>query len=146
MIFRWMQETPYVFQCEFVVSKCHACGDCADWRATNWQRLHYDIVKWICNFHKERIGLLNLEPDQCHADPCIGEVDNSGALYPVCYMSLIKDKVCPTCKEPLSQTLDAYHHDHGWVVAGFNHKLWLSVHCRRCNYDWSLTKLGVPVQ
>jgi hypothetical protein len=43
--------------------------------------------------------------------------------------------------------LDAYPHEGGWYTQdheGKVHKLWLSIRCPKCGYDWSLNKLGVP--
>lgn len=52
---------------------------------------------------------------------------------------------CPTCKTELGP-IEFYPHDGGWKVEGYDTRLWLSKNCRRCRYDWSLWKIGVPRQ
>lgn len=59
------------------------------------------------------------------------------------YAEMIKDKTCNWCGEELPDLIDTYEHKYGWDVEGFPTKQWLSVHCPKCDYDWSLWKLGV---
>jgi hypothetical protein len=60
------------------------------------------------------------------------------------YEKMVKGKTCKWCGHDLSGvSVDYYDHDGGWEVEGFDNKLWLSVHCHGCDYDWSLWKLGV---
>ncbi len=63
------------------------------------------------------------------------------------YRALIVVKFCNWHNEPvaLSPTIDAYPHPNGWPVSGeVSERVWLSVQCPKCKYDWSLEKLGVP--
>jgi hypothetical protein len=60
------------------------------------------------------------------------------------YGRLLRGKTCNFCGGPLSRLIDAYPHSGGWLVKGFQGRQWLSVRCRKCNYDWSLWKLDIP--
>ena len=61
--------------------------------------------------------------------------------------SLVKEfkrNTCICCGAPLDfDHVDMYDHDGGWGITPEIPKQWLSVHCDNCNYDISLTKLGV---
>ena len=62
------------------------------------------------------------------------------------YAEMVEGKKCRWCGEVLiveEHDIDYYDHDGGWSVRGFDKKQWLSVHCEKCDYDWSLWKLGV---
>jgi len=65
-------------------------------------------------------------------------------------MARVTTKTCqwdnrthPSSTVKLSDVIDAYEHDNGWALAGFEHRLWLSLKCPGCGYDWPLDKLGV---
>jgi len=62
------------------------------------------------------------------------------------YQEAIKEDVCKWCGyRGLSKLpVDMYPHENGWTVAGELERQWLSVRCPKCDYDWSLWKLGVP--
>ena len=60
--------------------------------------------------------------------------------------SIIKfaTKKCPLCgKELKFDHVDMYDHDGGWFVIPEIPKQWISTYCHNCNYDVSLSKLGV---
>lgn len=90
------------------------------------------------------IIILDPEDEGCHALDCHGAVDPLQQNDPATYLGLIKGKRCCWDYSILATTLNAYEHDGGWSVRGYKHKLWLSVKCLKCGYDWSLNKLGVP--
>jgi hypothetical protein len=46
-------------------------------------------------------------------------------------------------KDLLTDEIRGYHpHAEGWPLQGT--RVWLYVHCNKCEHDWSLNKLGVP--
>jgi len=53
------------------------------------------------------------------------------------------EQTCPRCKTQLDH-VEYYPHEGGWNVEGYDTRLWLSKHCSKCDYDWSLWKIGVP--
>jgi len=59
------------------------------------------------------------------------------------YEKLIKGKKCKWCGTELPQKIEYYEHSGGWVVEGFDSKLWLYVVCPKCKYQWALWKLGI---
>lgn len=60
------------------------------------------------------------------------------------YSRMCNTDTCRWCGEILTGNVDVYSHSDGWRVVGYTEKQWLSRHCSKCNYDWSLNKLGVP--
>jgi hypothetical protein len=77
-------------------------------------------------------------------DRCAGQTDPAKGRSLEEYLKLIpEDATCQWCKGPLARKIDVYEHDWGWTVKGFAHKLWLSIACLKCGYEWSLNKLGV---
>ena len=61
------------------------------------------------------------------------------------YSQKITETKCRGCDTPLPiNHIKSYPHSDGWQVDGFREKQWLYVHCNKCDYDWSLWKLGVP--
>ena len=62
------------------------------------------------------------------------------------YMNLCTVDDCQWCGTMLNKNVDLYPHRDGWLVTGYNERQWLSRHCSKCGYDWSLNKLGVPRQ
>ena len=62
------------------------------------------------------------------------------------YVRLLGSK-CKWDNEPLTPNgvvvLHGYEHDSGWAVERHAHKLWLSLTCPKCGYEWSINKLGV---
>ncbi len=62
------------------------------------------------------------------------------------YAEMVEGKKCKWCGKVFivdESDIDYYDHDGGWSVKGFDKKQWLSVYCEKCEYDWSLWKLGV---
>lgn len=64
------------------------------------------------------------------------------------YANQITRKKC-TCGADLPTSafdIEHYSHDGGWKVKGYTEKQWLYITCpnRKCGYQWSLWKLGVP--
>jgi len=60
------------------------------------------------------------------------------------YLRLAGGKTCKFCNTPLRNKIDHYAHSDGWKVMYYTNRLWLSIKCPKCDYDWSLQKLGVP--
>lgn len=60
------------------------------------------------------------------------------------YLKLITKEECQWCGKDLPQKIDYYEHPNGWLIDGVHKFQWLSIHCRHCDYDWSISKLGVP--
>jgi hypothetical protein len=71
------------------------------------------------------------------------------------YQNLIKGATCKWCASrsagrPAKEvslehlTIEHYEHDGGWPVKGYQQRRWLYVTCPKCDYQWSLWKLGVP--
>lgn len=59
-------------------------------------------------------------------------------------MDHIEKKEC-RCGEPLNPVnIEYYDHEGGYNLPGFGKPQWLMHHCKKCNYDYSLWKLGVP--
>lgn len=57
--------------------------------------------------------------------------------------SQLETKNCKYCGTPLPHTpIHCYEHSNGWIVKGFQEKQWLFIICPKCNYQWSLWKLG----
>lgn len=59
------------------------------------------------------------------------------------YERMVQGKSCRWCEYVLPSKVRRYNHHGGWKVSGFEQRQWLSVRCSRCDYDWSLEKLGV---
>jgi len=59
------------------------------------------------------------------------------------YAKLLREKRCPGCEKPLSQSIQHYNNTGGWEVKGFQVRQWLYVNCPTCKYDWALWKLGI---
>lgn len=60
------------------------------------------------------------------------------------YEAQIEDKQCKRCKIPLGGLpIQHYDHEGGYDVFTYYQKQWLYVVCPLCDYQWSLTKLGV---
>jgi hypothetical protein len=60
------------------------------------------------------------------------------------YHHLVENVSCAGCGETLEKPLiDYYNHADGWRVHGIIGRQWLSVHCRACGYDTSLSKIGI---
>jgi len=61
------------------------------------------------------------------------------------YAEAIETTKCRLCgRSLLRRPVDHYDHPEGWPVHGFNKLQWLSIKCPKCDYDWSLWKLGLP--
>jgi len=56
---------------------------------------------------------------------------------------MVQGKTCQWCGTALPTKIDHYNHTGGSSVAGFEMKQWLSVQCPKCEYEWSLWKLGI---
>jgi hypothetical protein len=50
---------------------------------------------------------------------------------------------CRWCDTALPETILSYDHPGGWLVKGFASRQWLYKRCVKCDYEWSLSKLGV---
>ena len=48
-------------------------------------------------------------------------------------------EIVPLDNEPIEH----YEHDGGYPVEGYKTNRWLYVVCPKCNYQWSLWKLGI---
>lgn len=61
------------------------------------------------------------------------------------YRSLVVKTHCRWCHAVLPQKIESYDHPEGWTVDGFPQKQWLYITCENplCDYQWSLSKLGV---
>jgi len=59
------------------------------------------------------------------------------------YRALVKGKICRSCGRVLMPEVEAYDHEDGWVVDGFENKQWLFAECRGCGYKNALNKLGI---
>ena len=60
------------------------------------------------------------------------------------YRKLVKKELCRWDNTQLPMTVLSYDHQDGYEVEGFEKKQWLYLRCVKCDYDWSLWKLGVP--
>lgn len=62
------------------------------------------------------------------------------------YRAMVKPEkeLCRWCGVQLPMTVLHYPHPDGWAVSGMAGLHWLYVRCAKCDYDWSLWKLGVP--
>lgn len=60
------------------------------------------------------------------------------------YEQQIERAVCRWCSTKLPSVIQMYPHSDGWTIEGMSERQWLYVHCVKCEYDWSLWKLGVP--
>lgn len=56
---------------------------------------------------------------------------------------MVTGKTCRWCGATLPTVIDHYNHSGGVMVSGFEIPQWLSVKCPKCDYDWSLWKLGI---
>jgi hypothetical protein len=88
------------------------------------------------------------DPDpSCDTSQCTGEPDPKNSLTLAELFVMLKDAKCRWDDTPLCNNgqvvIDAYEHDNGWSVDNYVHKLWLSVKCPKCHYEWSIWKLGV---
>lgn len=64
------------------------------------------------------------------------------------YENLIADlkPKCKMCRADLAGTpLESYSHDGGYEVENFAEKQWLYIVCRKCDYQNSLVKMGIPL-
>ena len=68
-----------------------------------------------------------------------GGADSQPLSY---YQNIVDCLQCPDCRGALD-AIEMYPHDGGWRVDGYEKRQWLSSHCRKCHYDWSLWKLGI---
>lgn len=60
------------------------------------------------------------------------------------YVAQATSDLCVSCGATLPMdNVDMYEHDGGWVIAKGTPRHWLSIKCRNCGYEVSLTKLGV---
>ena len=59
------------------------------------------------------------------------------------WRALCLKNYCRWCNASLPLELRYYRHPNGWLVKGMKGRQWLYVKCARCNYDFSLWKLGV---
>lgn len=50
---------------------------------------------------------------------------------------------CPKCEKPLPPDIDMYPHPGGQPVKGNKKKMWVSIPCHNCHYDWAAWKLGI---
>lgn len=58
------------------------------------------------------------------------------------YQALLNNRKCFDCDYPLATVpLSHYEHSDGWLVDGFDKKLWLYAICPKCRYESSLSKL-----
>lgn len=56
-----------------------------------------------------------------------------------------KGASCRNCNEPVNASdIRYYNHDAGWNVDGFQKLQWLYFECRKCKYQTSFAKLGIP--
>lgn len=68
------------------------------------------------------------------------------------YQSLLNGKFCKNCfqrhvpkKASLAnEPIEHYDHSGGWPLAGHDELQWLYVECSKCEYQWALSKLGIP--
>jgi len=59
--------------------------------------------------------------------------------------ALEKGAKCWSCGGAVRvQDIRHYNHSGGWKVDGFNQLQWLFFECRRCKYQTSFAKLGIP--
>jgi len=60
------------------------------------------------------------------------------------YAELIEGASCRWCGYALpTDEIQNYNHGGGWQLDGYTRRQWLYVECRRCDYQWSLAKLGI---
>lgn len=59
------------------------------------------------------------------------------------YAVQIVDRTCRWCQAKLNNKMHGYKHEGGYPVAGFEMPQWLYVVCPKCDYQWSLRKLGI---
>ena len=61
------------------------------------------------------------------------------------YSEMVDGKSCVVCDTPLrGDDIESYAHAGGWAVEGRLARQWLYVTCDYCDYQNSLSKLGVP--
>ena len=61
------------------------------------------------------------------------------------YAEMVVGKACRSCSKPMHEVeVESYPHSGGWEVEGRLAKQWLYVTCDACDYQNSLSKLGVP--
>lgn len=77
-----------------------------------------------------------------HGAPVVEHLLTLEDLYKMLVGSKCKWDDTPLTKDEEVE-LHAYEHDSGWTVKGYNHRLWLSLMCPYCKYEWSIWKLGV---
>lgn len=88
---------------------------------------------------------LKLEGYKCQGTDCTGTVTFTEGRELESIVADITAEKCRWCDTELQKdVIDAYEHDGGWAVYGHIHRLWLSIQCSKCKYDWSLWKVGVP--
>jgi hypothetical protein len=75
---------------------------------------------------------------------CTGKANPAKAETAEQYLAKVKRRLCLFDGVPLHWRLDMRDHDDGWDVVGFDHKMWLSLQCPKCNYDWTIGKLFDP--
>ena len=63
------------------------------------------------------------------------------------YLKRCKRNYCRWCGIVLPDTIlgTDYKHPGGWPVRGLSGTYWLYRRCAKCDYDWALWKLGVPM-
>jgi len=60
------------------------------------------------------------------------------------YAKMVEGVTCRWCGYALPTEIQNYNHGGGWELEGYTRRQWLYVECRRCDYQWSLAKLGIP--
>jgi hypothetical protein len=60
------------------------------------------------------------------------------------YRGQVRRELCRWDNVPLPETVLYYPHPGGWPVRGMQGLQWLFLRCPKCDYDWALSKLGVP--
>jgi hypothetical protein len=62
------------------------------------------------------------------------------------YTDQVYGKTCRWCDHKVQlhpRDVKAYAHDGGYEIEGFQHRQWIYVVCSKCDYAWSLSKLGI---
>jgi hypothetical protein len=60
------------------------------------------------------------------------------------YKTLVLGKTCRWCSASLTELpIQHYTHEGGHEVESFEMPQWLYVTCPKCDYQWSLWKLGI---
>ncbi len=61
------------------------------------------------------------------------------------YWDALPNKTCVCCGAGLLKChMKSDEGQYGWMIRGMKNPQWIYVHCPYCNYDSSITKLGIP--